>query len=60
MNKRRIKMRDVFLFFVVITVVCFFFTPVEFFWFMAGFTGIIGFVYLVTVWDEVVAWWSTR
>lgn len=59
-SKRRFNLRDVFLFFVGISILCLFFASSQLTWFMTGFTAIIGFIYLITVWDEIVAWWSTR
>ena len=58
-NKRKINFMDVVLFFVVLTAASWF-VSVMLFWFMVGLTAVLGFVYLVLVWDELVAWWSTR
>lgn len=58
-NKRKINFLDVVLFFVVLTAASWF-VSVMLFWFMVGLTAVLGFVYLVLVWDELVAWWSTR
>lgn len=60
MSSRRINLLDVLLVLVVITVGSFFIVPLALFWFIAGFTAIMGIICLAMAWDEIVVWWSTR
>lgn len=58
-KSRGLNLLDVLVVLVIATAVSFFVLP-EIAWFIGGTALVLGGIYLVMVWDDIVIWWSTR